>query len=102
MKPDHPVDLVVPAPLKSSRLLALATLVFMVPKFILVLPHIVVLYFVMIAALFVAFAGQIVVLFTGKYPVQMHEFVAGALRWQIRMNAYLLGLRDEYPPFSLK
>lgn len=103
MEPNkHPVEFNVPVPEKSSRLLALATLLFLVPKVLLVVPHIIVLYFVMIAAMIVALAGQIVVLFTGKYPAQMHGFVTGALRWQMRVNAYLFGLRDEYPPFSLK
>jgi len=102
MDTNHPIDLIIPPPEKSSRLLALATLFFFFPKLLLALPHIIVLYFLMIAALLVAFAGQIVVLFTGKYPREMHGFVVSALRWQMRVNGYLFGLRDEYPPFTLK
>jgi hypothetical protein len=99
---NHPIVLDIPAPDTSSRGLALATLLFMVPKLIIAIPHLFVLYFLALAAFVVAFAGQIVVLFTGKYPKEMHEFVVGFFRWQVRVNAYLLGLRDEYPPFSIK
>lgn len=102
MEQHHPINLTVPVPEKSSRWLALWALLFFIVKGILLIPHLVVLYFVMIAAIIVAFVSQVVVLFTGKYPKEMHEFVTGALRWQIRVNGYALGLRDEYPPFSLK
>ncbi len=98
----HPVELRIPAPEQSSRLLALLTLLFFIPKLIMALPHVIVLYFLGIVAFFIIFAGQVVVLFTGKYPKEMHEFVVGIMRWQIRVNAYLMGLRDEYPPFTFK
>jgi hypothetical protein len=41
------------------------------------------------------------ILFTGRYPAGFYEFSVGVLRWQMRVEAYLLLLRDEYPPFSL-
>ena len=102
MENKHPIDLIIPAPDKSSRWLALWTLLFFIVKGIMLIPHLIVLYFVMIAAMIVAFVSQIVVLFTGEYPKEMHEFVTGALRWQMRVHGYALGLRDEYPPFSLR
>ena len=42
-----------------------------------------------------------VILFTGRYPRSLYEFSLGALRWTTRVEAYLLLLTDEYPPFTL-
>lgn len=42
------------------------------------------------------------ILFTGRYPAGLYEFGVGVLRWNTRVEAYLLLLRDEYPPFSLR
>ena len=42
------------------------------------------------------------ILFTGKYPRGMFDFVVGLFRWQMRVNAYLLLLTDAYPPFNGK
>ena len=97
----YPVSLEITRPERSSRLLALATLLFFIPKAILLIPHFFVLYFVGIAALVVGIIAQFAVLFTGKYPVGMHDFVTASLRWQARVNAYTFGLVDKYPPFSL-
>jgi hypothetical protein len=43
-----------------------------------------------------------VILFTGSYPQGLFDFGVGALRWLLRVEAYLLLLIDEYPPFSLE
>ena len=43
-----------------------------------------------------------VVLFTGKWPEGMRDFVVGYARWSTRVNAYVLFLTDEYPPFRLQ
>ena len=60
-------------------------------------------------ALFYGLAGAVVtliawfaILFTGKYPRGMFDFVVGLFRWQMRVNAYLLLLTDAYPPFNGK
>jgi len=42
------------------------------------------------------------VLFGGKYPLWGYVLVGGLLRWTCRVSAFLLGLTDQYPPFSLK
>lgn len=42
------------------------------------------------------------ILFTGRYPRALYEFGTGALRWTTRVEAYLLLLTDDYPPFSLE
>ena len=98
----YPVDVVVAYPEHSSRLLAFLTLLLMLPKMIVLIPHFVVLYILGIAS-FIAFVfGQIAVLFTGRYPRSLFDFVVGVARWQVRTNAYFTGLTDKYPPFALK
>jgi hypothetical protein len=97
----YPVRLEIDYPANSSRLLALATLLLLIPKALILIPHFVVLYVLNVAA-FVAFIiAQFAVLFTGRYPKSMFDFVVGTQRWQARLNAYFLGLTDSYPPFSL-
>lgn len=66
------------------------------------IPHGFCLFFRAIAMLFVAFFAWWAVLFTGKYPKGMHDFVVGTLRWGIRVNMYVAFLTDKYPPFSGK
>jgi hypothetical protein len=85
---------------KQSRVLALLSLPFFLARFILLFPAVVVLYFVGIAALVVAWLGMWGVLFSGSYPERMHRFVTGYLRWNTRVSAYLMGLTDAYPPFN--
>ena len=95
------VTLNVTYPERSSRLWALGTLLFFIPKGIALIPHIIVLYILGLVILPVAVIAQIVVLFTGRYPSPLHDFVVGITRWQTRVNAFAVGLTDEYPPFSL-
>jgi hypothetical protein len=40
-------------------------------------------------------------LLTGRYPARLYEFGVGVLRWNVRLEAYLLLLHDQYPPFSM-
>lgn len=96
------VQVIINPPEESSRLLAISTLLFMIPKLVLLIPHLIVLYFLGIIAFFIVIFGQIVVLITGKYPSNLHKFVVGVLRWKTRVSVYMLGLRDEYPPFTLE
>lgn len=42
------------------------------------------------------------ILFTGRYPASLYEFGVGVLRWNTRVEAYLLLMTDTYPPFSLE
>jgi hypothetical protein len=46
--------------------------------------------------------GWFAILFTGRYPAGLYQFGVGVLRWNTRVEAYLLLLCDEYPPFSLR
>ncbi len=41
------------------------------------------------------------ILFTGAYPQSLYAFGVGALTWRLRVEAYLLLMVDDYPPFSL-
>ena len=52
--------------------------------------------------LIVIFIAQFAILFSGSFPAGMHGFCVGVMRWSTRINAYLLGLTDKYPPFSTK
>lgn len=97
----YPVDLVVHYPERSSRLYALLALLFLV-KALLLLPHFAVVYLLSLAQFVAAVVGYLAVLITGRYPRTLFEFVAGVLRWQTRLQAWILGLTDRYPPFSLQ
>jgi hypothetical protein len=98
---DYPVRLEADYPSESSRLLALSAILFGI-KFLLLVPHLILLWFVSLAAGIVAFLGFWIVLITGRYPRRMWELLLGVLRWQIRINAWQLGLVDRYPPFSTR
>ena len=72
-------------------------------KWILVIPHIIVLVFVGIAAVFAVILAWFAILFTGRYPRGLFDFVEGFLRWGTRVTGYaFLLVTDRYPPFSLK
>jgi hypothetical protein len=70
--------------------------------FYVIIPHAFCLLFRVIGMYFVVFIAWWAVLFTGKYPKGMHEFVVGTLRWATRVNVYMSFLTDQYPPFSGK
>jgi len=71
-------------------------------RLLLAIPQAIVLFFVLIAWVVTAIIGWFAVLFTGRYPDGLWQFGQGAMRWTLRVEAYLLLLRDEYPPFSLQ
>lgn len=71
-------------------------------KWFLAIPHYVILFFLGIAALVVVIIAWFAILFTGRYPRGMFDFVVGVTRWSLRVTAYALLLStDHYPPFSL-
>jgi len=70
-------------------------------RLILVIPHVVVLAVLAVAAFFVGIVGFFAVLFTGSWPAGAREFVLGVARWWLRVQSYMALLHDEYPPFSL-
>jgi hypothetical protein len=72
-------------------------------KWLLVIPHLFVLLFLMIAAYVAVLIAFFAILFTARYPRGLFDFVVGVCRWLIRVSAYASWLMtDRYPPFSLK
>ncbi len=71
-------------------------------KWLLAIPHAIVLILLSIGAFFVVIYAWFAILFTGRYPRGAFDFVEGVYRWGVRVEAYALLLTtDEYPPFSL-
>ena len=70
-------------------------------RLILAIPHLIVLAFLAIALVVVAIIGFFAVLFTGRWPDGLRTFALGVGRWWLRVQAYLLLLTDDYPPFTL-
>jgi len=70
-------------------------------KWLLAIPHWIVLYFLGIAAWIVTIIGFFAVLFTKRWPEGLRDFVIGVYRWQYRVNGYVGLLVDPYPPFSI-
>ena len=71
-------------------------------KWLLAVPHYIVLFFLYIAAFFVVIAAWFAILFTGRYPRGMFDFLVGVARWTNRVIAYAHVLvTDRYPPFRL-
>ena len=69
---------------------------------ILALPHLFVLGLLYVACFFATIAAWVVILITGDHPESLYTFAANVTRWAIRVEAYLLFLVDEYPPFSFE
>ena len=95
---DQAVHLEVPYPDAARDLNRWLPLV----KWFLAIPHIVVLFFVNLAAFFVVVFAWFSILFTGTFPPGAEDFVVGVMRWNNRVMGYALTLvTDEYPPFRL-
>jgi membrane protein YdbS with pleckstrin-like domain len=72
-------------------------------KWLLAIPHCVVLFFLIIGAIIAVVIAWFAILITGRYPRPLFDYVVGVGRWSLRVNAYaFLLVTDRYPPFSLK
>jgi len=91
---DYPVHLDVDYQEEYNRWLPLV-------KWLLLFPHYIVLAFLGIAGLAVWIVAAFAILFTGRYPEGMFNFLVGVQRWAMRVTGYHLLMTDEYPPFSL-
>lgn len=71
-------------------------------KWLLVLPHVIVLAFLAIGAVVAVVIAWFAILFTGRFPRGLFDYVVGVGRWALRVTAYAsLLLTDRYPPFRL-
>jgi hypothetical protein len=92
--PSYPAGFEITYPSELNRWLPLV-------KWLLVIPHLIVLFFVGIGAFFVLIYGFFAVLFTGRWPRGAFDYLVGTLRWTLRVIAYYHLMTDAYPPFSL-
>jgi hypothetical protein len=95
---DQTVHLAVPYPDAQNDLVRWMPLV----KWLLAIPHYIVLFFLWIGAIVAAIVAWFAILFTGRYPRGLFDYIVGVGRWSNRVIAYAVILTtDEYPPFRL-
>src|SRR5690349_19454419 len=92
---DYPVQLDVERQDEYSRFMPLI-------KWLLAIPHYIALLVLGIGAVFVAIISFFAVLFTGRYPEGMFNYMVGVHRWAYRVTAYTFLMVDPYPPFTLE
>jgi hypothetical protein len=71
-------------------------------KYVLAVPHFIVLSFLLFAAIVASWFGYWAILFTGRLPEGLHDYVVGTLQWSARVSAWITSLTDRYPPFALR
>jgi hypothetical protein len=95
MPEEYPLRLDIDRQDEYARLLPLV-------KWLLAIPHYIVLLVLTIGALFAAIAAFFAVLFTARYPEGLFNYAVGVMRWSQRVGAYVLLMTDRYPPFTLQ
>lgn len=91
----YPAELELPRPTKPRDRVTVAF------RLILAIPHLIAIWLIGFGWAAVTCVAWFAILFTGRYPERLYAFAVGALRWTTRVEAYLLLLADEYPPFTL-
>ncbi len=72
-------------------------------KWFLAIPHYIVLFFLYIGVVFAVIAAWFAILFTGRYPRGIFDYVEGVIRWHNRVVGYAwILVTDRYPPFQLR
>ena len=94
----HPAKLSIERPETLSRGILILRLLF--GWAYIGIPHGIILALYGFAVVIVAIIAWFAVLFTGKYPEGMYNFIEGYFRWQWRVQAYWMFMTDKYPPFS--
>ncbi|MFC2032579.1 DUF4389 domain-containing protein [Chloroflexota bacterium] len=95
---DQAVHIEIPYPDVENQLNRWLPLV----KWLLAIPHCIILWFLWIAAIVCVVIAWFAILFTGRYPRGLFDFVVGVYRWSLRVGAYAFLLTtDRYPPFAL-
>ncbi len=92
----YPAELVLPMPEGERDRLSVLL------RFFLAIPHLLVVWLLSLAWAFSTALAWIAILLTGRYPETLYGFALGVLAWTMRVEAYMLLLRDEYPPFTLR
>ncbi|HXF51426.1 MAG TPA: DUF4389 domain-containing protein [Dehalococcoidia bacterium] len=91
--PPYPLTYDVAYPERLSRWLIFV-------KWLLAIPHLVILYVLQIVAQLLTFLSFFAILFTGRFPRGLFDFNVTIYRWAANVSAYVGLMRDEYPPFS--
>ena len=92
----YPAELVLEVPEKPRDRVSVAF------RLILAIPHLLAVWVLGIAWFFATMVAWFAILLTGSYPRGLYDFAVGVLRWNVRVEAYLLLLHDEYPPFTME
>ena len=71
-------------------------------RIFLAIPHVIVLVFLLTAFWVTTIVAWIAIVFRGRYPRGLYDFGVGSLQWLVRVEAYMLLLVDEYPPFAME
>lgn len=101
---DHPGDgdaMVIFEPQPAYNRFWAIPLVGATVKYIILIPHLIMLYVLGIVVSLINLVTWIPVISGGRYPLWGYQLVGGWIRWSARVMAYWFGLTDQYPPFSL-